>query len=160
MKYGATAHHCQLQLRSFFLFATPEIHAHMQQQCVDALIISSLDEVAWVLNMRGTDVPCNPVFVSYLFITEQHTYLYIDTNKLTAETSQYLQDNHIEARPYSQIEQDIKDYKGECIQLSPSANYRICHTAETYCKIKLHASPVSMMKAIKNEVEIQGFHER
>lgn len=136
-----------------------QIHAHMQQQCVDALIISSLDEVAWVLNMRGTDVPCNPVFVSYLFITEQHTYLYIDTNKLTAETSQYLQNNHIEARPYSQIEQDIKDYKGECIQLSPSANYRICHTAETYCKIKLHASPVSMMKATKNEVEIQGFHE-
>lgn len=136
-----------------------QLHIYMQKQETDALIISALDEIAWTLNMRGTDVPCNPVFVSYLFITEQHTYLYIDTNKLTTEIHQYLQDNHIEIKPYAQLENDIKNYKGKCIQLSPEANYRICHTAEKHCKIRLRTSPVAMMKAVKNEVEIQGFYE-
>lgn len=136
-----------------------QLHIYMQKQETDALIISALDEIAWTLNMRGTDVPCNPVFVSYLFITEQHTYLYIDTNKLTTEIHQYLQDNHIEIKPYAQLENDIKNYKGKCIQFSPEANYRICHTAEKHCKIRLRTSPVEMMKAVKNEVEIQGFYE-
>lgn len=135
-----------------------QIHNHMHKYSVDALVISALDEIAWTLNMRGNDVPCNPVFVSYLFITDTHTYLYIDPRKLTDDTIRYLQSNHIEFKPYDQLEYDLKSLTGKRIQFSPETNYRICHIAKERNEIRLQASPITIMKAIKNEVEIQGFH--
>ena len=68
-----------------------------------ASLISALDEIAWTLNLRGTDVHCNPVFVSYLFITSTSSTLYIQPDKLTDEVRRYLETNHVSIKDYTQI---------------------------------------------------------
>lgn len=131
----------------------------LQEEGAKGLLISALDEIAWVLNMRGTDVHCNPVFVGYLLITADAATLYIHPDKLTAETRSYLTENQIQAKGYSQVAQDLEEYKEENLQLSGSTNYALYQAASLHSKVLLHDSPVLYMKAIKNETEITGFHQ-
>lgn len=131
----------------------------LQEEGAKGLLISALDEIAWVLNMRGTDVHCNPVFVGYLLITADAATLYIHPDKLTAETRSYLTENQIQAKGYSQVAQDLEEYKEENMQLSGSTNYALYQAASLHSKVLLHDSPVLYMKAIKNETEIAGFHQ-
>lgn len=131
----------------------------LQEEGAKGLLISALDEIAWVLNMRGTDVHCNPVFVGYLLITADAATLYIHPDKLTAETRSYLTENQIQAKGYSQVAQDLEEYKEENLQLSGSTNYALYQAASLHSKVLLHDSPVLYMKAIKNETEIAGFHQ-
>lgn len=134
-----------------------DIRTHIHLNQADAILISALDEVAWTLNLRGSDVHCNPVFVSYLFITETKTTLYILPEKITPEIKQYLNDNQIEVKPYQAVETDLCHYTGNCIQLTPDTNYAL-YLAACHNQVVCHESPVLYMKAIKNETEIQGFH--
>lgn len=131
----------------------------LQEEGAKGLLISALDEIAWVLNMRGTDVHCNPVFVGYLLITADAATLYIHPDKLTAETRSHLTENQIQAKGYSQVAQDLEEYKEENLQLSGSTNYALYQAASLHSKVLLHDSPVLYMKAIKNETEIAGFHQ-
>lgn len=134
-----------------------EIREQILLNHADAILLSSLDEIAWTLNLRGSDVHCNPVFVSYLFITDTTTTLYILPEKITPEIKQYLNDNQIEVKPYQAIEADLHHYTGKGIQLTPGTNYAL-YQAASHNQIIRHESPVLYMKAIKNETEIQGFH--
>lgn len=134
-----------------------EIREQILLNHADAILLSALDEIAWTLNLRGSDVHCNPVFVSYLFITDTTTTLYILPEKITPEIKQYLNDNQIEVKPYQAIEADLHHYIGKGIQLTPGTNYAL-YQAASHNQIIQHESPVLYMKAIKNETEIQGFH--
>lgn len=134
-----------------------EIREQIHLNHADAILLSALDEIAWTLNLRGSDVHCNPVFVSYLFITDTTTTLYILPEKITPEIKQYLNDNQIEVKPYQAIEADLHHYTGKGIQLTPGTNYAL-YQAASHNQIIRHESPVLYMKAIKNETEIQGFH--
>lgn len=134
-----------------------EIREQIFLNHADAILLSALDEIAWTLNLRGSDVHCNPVFVSYLFITDTTTTLYILPEKITPEIKQYLNDNQIEVKPYQAIEADLHHYTGKGIQLTPGTNYAL-YQAASHNQIIRHESPVRYMKAIKNETEIQGFH--
>lgn len=134
-----------------------EIREQIFLNHADAILLSALDEIAWTLNLRGSDVHCNPVFVSYLFITDTTTTLYILPEKITPEIKQYLSDNQIEVKPYQAIEADLHHYTGKGIQLTPGTNYAL-YQAASHNQIIRHESPVLYMKAIKNETEIQGFH--
>ena len=134
-----------------------EIREQIFLNHADAILLSALDEIAWTLNLRGSDVHCNPVFVSYLFITDTTTTLYILPEKITPEIKQYLNDNQIEVKPYQAIEADLHHYTGKGIQLTPGTNYAL-YQAASHNQIIRHESPVLYMKAIKNETEIQGFH--
>lgn len=134
-----------------------EIREQIFLNHADAILLSALDEIAWILNLRGSDVHCNPVFVSYLFITDTTTTLYILPEKITPEIKQYLNDNQIEVKPYQAIEADLHHYTGKGIQLTPGTNYAL-YQAASHNQIIRHESPVLYMKAIKNETEIQGFH--
>lgn len=134
-----------------------EIREQIFLNHADAILLSALDEIAWTLNLRGSDVHCNPVFVSYLFITDTTTTLYILPEKITPEIKQYLNDNQIEVKPYQAIEADLHHYTGKGIQLTPETNYAL-YQAASHNQIIRHESPVLYMKAIKNETEIQGFH--
>lgn len=134
-----------------------EIREQILLNHADAILLSALDEIAWTLNLRGSDVHCNPVFVSYLFITDTTTTLYILPEKITPEIKQYLNDNQIEVKPYQAIEADLHHYIGKGIQLTPGTNYAL-YQAASHNQIIRHESPVLYMKAIKNETEIQGFH--
>ena len=124
----------------------------------DGILVSALDEIAWTLNLRGNDVHCNPVFVSYLLLTHDEATLYIQPEKLTEKVATYLMINGIETKPYAAVADDLKAYQGQSIQLSDNTNFALYSTVNPSVKIIRAASPVCYLKAIKNETEIQGFH--
>lgn len=120
------------------------------------VLISALDEVAWTLNLRGSDVHCNPVFVSYLLITDNAYTLYIIEDKLTEEVKSYLAENGVTVKPYQAVEEDLKTFSGK-IQLSAGINATIHEAASAHARILAAPSPVLSLKAIKNAAEIAGF---
>ncbi len=128
----------------------------MQRNGCNGLLITALDEVAWTLNLRGSDVHCNPVFVSYLLITDCAYTLYIIEEKLSAEVKAYLAESSVSVKPYTQIEADLQAFEGK-LQLPPAANAAICQAASTNAGTVFAPSPIQMLKAIKNETETEGF---
>ena len=134
-----------------------QIREAIRRNSCTGILISALDEVAWTLNLRGSDVHCNPVFVSYLLITEYSSTLYIIENKLSDEVKDYLTENEIKVRPYSTIEKDLKDFTGKLL-LSANINAAVHAAACAHSLIEIAPSPVLFLKAVKNETEIEGFH--
>ncbi|MBQ1972937.1 MAG: aminopeptidase P family protein [Paraprevotella sp.] len=132
-----------------------------RSQHTDGIIISALDEVAWTLNLRGNDIHCNPVFVSYLLITTSAApTLFINSEKLPREVYAHLQEAHVEIRPYDDILPALSTYPHHSILLNPSAtNYSILHALPPQCRVVRNISPVAQLKAIKNEAEIKGFRQ-
>jgi len=135
------------------------INNELQKSHANALLLSSLDEIAWTLNLRGKDVHCNPVFVSYLLITPQANTLYIYPEKINQEVMAYLEHQQIQTKPYTAIEQDLKDIQGMQFLLPPTTNFTLYQTIATQNDIIRQTSPVTFLKAIKNETEIAGFHK-
>lgn len=133
------------------------IRNHISNTGTDYILISALDEIAWTLNMRGTDIECNPLFVSYLLISEKEATLYINKNKLTETTVDYLQSQGVGHRNYENIESDLTAISGRKIAMSPSINFAMYNAASEHNTVFIQASPVSKYKAIKNQIEINGF---
>lgn len=132
------------------------IEAARKNGCT-GILISALDEIAWTLNLRGNDVHCNPVFVSYLLITDEGNTLYIIEEKLPPEVRQYLAENGINVKPYRQIERDLKNFDGK-LQLSTHINAAIYEMLHKNDAAVVLPSPVLLLKAVKNTTEIEGFH--
>ena len=136
------------------------IREAVKQRGNKGILISALDEVAWTLNLRGNDVHCNPVFVSYLLVDSQTATLYINKEKVSEEVGTYLRSQGVECKPYTAIEQDLKTYKGR-LQVSGSINeaayVAACSSAEA--EVHIADSPVSLFKAVKNETEMNGFRQ-
>lgn len=128
-----------------------------QKNQADGIVLSALDEIAWTLNLRGNDVHCNPVFVSYLIITNKETTLYIIKEKITEDVSSYLSSCGIVCKEYNEIETDLRNYNGNNIQMSYNTNYAIFNAARSNAEVILHDSPVLYFKSIKNDTEIEGF---
>ena len=102
---------------------------------------------------------CNPVFISYLLITQFDASLFILPEKLTPEISCYLQQNVVRTKNYTEIENDLLHYSGKCIQLSPETNYTLYCAAASSAHVDNLPSPERLMKAIKKPTEIAGFHQ-
>lgn len=120
-------------------------------------IISSLDDIAWTLNLRGSDVECNPIFLSYLLITPTKATLFVDTEKLTDDARKLMSESHVEVKEYSHFFNTISELKNETILLSPNCNQSIFDTLESNNVFIKSAVPGNLMKAQKNEVELAGF---
>ena len=135
-----------------------QIREYIRQNGCTGILISALDEVAWTLNLRGNDVHCNPVFVSYLLITNHISTLYIIEDKLSNEIINYLAENGVSVRPYTMIEKDLKEFTGT-IQLSTNINAAVYKAACNHATVRTAVSPVLHLKAIKNEIEINGFRQ-
>lgn len=133
------------------------IRNHISNTGTDYILISALDEIAWTLNMRGTDIECNPLFVSYLLISEKEATLCINKNKLTETTVDYLQSQGVGHRNYENIESDLTAISGRKIAMSPSINFAMYNAASEHNTVFIQASPVSKYKAVKNQIEINGF---
>ena len=132
------------------------IRRALRQQHADGMLMSALDDIAWTLNLRGTDVHCNPVFVSYLLISSTTTTLYINKEKLTAEVSAYLQAEGIAVDDYENVGKGLKEYFEYNILLDPDeVNYTLYKIVSR--EIVEAESPVKRMKTVKNETEIAGF---
>ena len=125
----------------------------------DGILLSTLDDIAWTLNMRGNDVHCNPVFVSYLLITSQESILYVRTEKLTTEVKAYLAQEGVNTEDYDDLQEDLRDYPYATLSLDPGrTNEAVRQAVNPLTKVLLEESPVPLMKAVKNEAEIRGFH--
>jgi Xaa-Pro aminopeptidase len=129
--------------------------AAFQSQC-DGILISALDEVAWTLNLRGTDVHCNPVFVSYLLIDTETTTLYIIGKKLPKEVQDYLAKIEVEVKEYTALEADLRQYDGR-LRLAQNINAAIFDAVSVEGEPAMMPSPVLYLKSIKNATEQEGF---
>jgi Xaa-Pro aminopeptidase len=130
----------------------------LQQTGAEGTIVSQLDEIAWLLNLRGTDVHCNPVFVAYVLLTQNEVTLFTNPKKITPEVASYLKENSINTLPYADITETLKAYKAETLLLDPNtSNWNLMASLPENCRIVEHNSLIAPMKAIKNEAEIRGF---
>ena len=151
---GETAHEKIARIRK----ALREKHA-------DGMLMAALDDIAWTLNLRGTDVHCNPVFVSYLLISSSDVTLYINKVKLPSEVQSYLKAEGVGVAPYDRIREGLKDYFEYNILLDPDeVNYALYESVRRSgdsvrraVAIVEEESPVKRMKTVKNEREIAGF---
>lgn len=119
-----------------------------------SLLISMLDEVAWTLNLRGSDIEYNPVFVSYLLVRPDTACLYIDRRKLTPEVTEYLKGEGVEVRDYDTIGSDLRQMDSP-VQIQPDKTNYACYSCIS--KPVRRDCPVSVMKIMKNPTEIAGF---
>lgn len=128
----------------------------LREQHADGMLISALDDIAWTLNLRGTDVHCTPVFVGYLLISTTSATLYVQKEKLPMEVCRYLDENHIQTDDYANVGKGLKDYFEYNILLDPNeTSYTLMKAAVR--EVVRGASPVPSMKILKNETEIQGY---
>lgn len=133
------------------------IRKALREQHADGMLVSALDDIAWTLNLRGTDVHCNPVFVSYLLIASDKVTLFVDDVKLTDEVRTYLAANNIEVSIYNKVKEGLEQYSEYNILLDPNeTNYFLWKSVRCQ-EVVSHKSPIPAMKAIKNPVEIQGY---
>lgn len=121
------------------------------------MLVSALDDIAWTLNLRGSDVHCNPVFVSYLLIAETEATLYIDENKLDDESAAYLKGIGVKVDDYGNVAKGLKSYDGYNLLMDPSETSYTLYKAYGERPRVLAKSPVPAMKAVKNDVEIAGY---
>ena len=127
-----------------------------------SIILSSLDEIAWTLNLRGDDVHCNPLFISYLILSDKKNTLYILEEKITEEVRSYLKEQGVEIEDYKSFSKNLKAFSGkdeELLQISPQANEALYALASQHTNVTIAPSPVALMKAHKNPIEIAGFRK-
>ena len=133
------------------------VRKYLSECGADGLLVTALDEIAWVLNLRGSDVHCNPVFVSYLLISPEKVTLYINNVKLSVEVNAYLTSEKIDVEAYEAVVEGLRSYTGKSLLVDmTSANYSLA-TAVPFEKVCSGVSPIVSMKAVKNKVEQDGF---
>ena len=124
----------------------------------DGILVSALDDIAWTLNLRGTDVHCNPVFVSYLLIASDKVSLFVDEAKVSAEVRAYLETHGVSLYNYNKVEDGLKEYSEYNILLDGNeTSYYLWKTVKCQ-EIVAKTSPIPAMKAVKCEAEIAGYH--
>lgn len=132
------------------------IRAILEKEQIDALFVSALDEIAWTLNLRGNDIKCNPLFISYLYISDHKTILFIDPEKINHELAVYLKDINISCIPYSETMQFIREIENKKIWMQPSkTNYSVFSTVSS-CTIIRKDSPIALLKSLRNPIEQEG----
>ena len=132
------------------------IRKALREKHADGMLMAALDDIAWTLNLRGSDVHCNPVFVAYLLISSKDVTLYINKVKLTPEVNEYLKAEGVGVAPYEDVKKGLKDYFEYNILLDPDEVNYVLFKAVTR-EIIEEESPVKRMKTIKNPTEIAGF---
>lgn len=134
------------------------IRKALREHHADGILVSALDDIAWTLNLRGTDVHCNPVFVSYLLISSDHVSLFVNPKKISSEVKAYLDEHGISLFDYNQVEEGLESYADYNILLDGDET-SFCLWKSVKCQEIIAAkSPIPVMKAVKNATEIEGYH--
>ncbi len=158
-----------LPLNPFFVFDTKysgkpttekltAVRAEMKKAHADVFVISALDDIAWLFNIRGNDVAYNPVVIAYALVESDKATLYISTEKLTAETSAYLKAQGVTVAPYLAIYDELKQIPVAKAVLIDGGklNQALFESIPAGCAIRNSMSPVFKLKSVKNEVEMTG----
>lgn len=132
------------------------IRQALHEQHADGMLVSALDDIAWTLNLRGSDVHCNPVFVSYLLIASDQATLFVNKEKVSGEVRQYLKEQGVEVADYAEVGKGLQDYFEYNILMDPD---EVCYTLfqKVTRNVVRGTSPIAAMKAVKNERERLGF---
>lgn len=133
------------------------IRQALRAQHADGMLVSALDDIAWTLNLRGTDVHCVPVFVSYLLIASDKVSLFVDEAKVSSEIRAYLESNGVSIYKYNKVEEGLKAYSEYNILLDGNETSYYLWKAVRCQEIVQASSPIPAMKAVKNEAEIVGY---
>lgn len=133
------------------------IRLALRAQHADGMLVSALDDIAWTLNLRGTDVHCVPVFVSYLLIASDKVSLFVDEAKVSSEIRAYLEFNGVSIYKYNKVEEGLKAYSEYNILLDGNETSYYLWKAVRCQEIVQASSPIPAMKAVKNEAEIAGY---
>lgn len=132
------------------------IRQALKERHACGMLAAALDDIAWTLNLRGTDVHCNPVFVSYLLIEPERATLFIDRDKLTPDVEAYLKGEGVGTAGYADVSKALAAYGEYNILMDDGEiNYDLFNAAR--CLKVVAPSPIPAMKAVKNNVEIEGF---
>jgi Xaa-Pro aminopeptidase len=135
--------------------------AAVEKENAESMLVASLDTVAWLFNIRGSDVKCNPVAVAYAYISPQESILFINPDKLDAATSEYLQSQGVKTAGYDDIQgfvASLPESTKICLQ-SSKISFALYNKIPKGCPVTDIASPADLMKACKNSAEQQGFRD-
>ncbi|WP_312321662.1 aminopeptidase P family protein [Soonwooa sp.] len=134
-----------------------DIRQKMDEMGATAHIISSLDDVAWTLNLRGSDVQSNPVFLGYIYLSLDEAILFVDLDKLNKEAKNLMDASNVKMMSYADFYSFLKSIKNQKVLVSPNTNQAIIHTLVNDNTLLKAAVPGNLMKAQKNEAELAGF---
>lgn len=135
------------------------VRAAMREHGADTHIIASLDDVCWLLNIRGDDVDFFPLLLSYAIVTEDRVELYVDDTKLDGRIHQELEKNNVSIHPYNDIYEDIKKLSADSTAMIDPLKMNYALYKNIPCRIVEAANPTILMKAIKNDVELENVRE-
>jgi Xaa-Pro aminopeptidase len=138
-----------------------EVRTEMEKKGATTHIITTLDDIAWLFNLRGNDIAYNPVVLAYAVITLDQTYLFLDKDKLTDEINYQFKADSVTIKDYEFIYEFVKGISAtETVLLdSRKVNYAIYQNLSKDIKILDHANPTVLLKAIKNQVEIENLRK-
>lgn len=128
----------------------------VEKNGAESLLVASLDTIAWIFNIRGNDVKCNPVAVSYAYISKEETVLFINPKKLTSEISDYLKAEGVTIAEYDKVFDYVSKLKTPVCLDANKVTFKLYNTIPDGCRIIDMPSPADLMKSIKNETEVQG----
>lgn len=134
------------------------LQSELKKLKANAMVLSSLDDIAWLLNIRGNDVDYNPVVIAYVFVDESGATLFIDPVKITAESAAYLTQQGIKSDSYTAIYKKLNTLDNNAIVVIDGAklNRSLYEAIPAQCAKRNVMSPVFKMKSIKNATEIAG----
>ncbi|WP_326984515.1 aminopeptidase P family protein [Chryseobacterium sp. MYb264] len=135
------------------------IRQKMEEQEATFHVISSLDDVAWTLNLRGSDVESNPVFLGYIIITKNDAILFTDLEKLEVEARKQMDESFVKMMPYEEFYNHLREYRNQTVLVSPNVNQSVFEALKVDNQFIKAAVPGNLMKAQKNETELEGFRK-
>lgn len=135
-----------------------DVRAKMAEEGADVHILTSLCDIAWLLNIRGGDIQSVPVVLSYLVLTRDQCIWFLQEEVVDDAIRAYLNENHIETRPYDAIYTYVPDIPESAVVLmnKSGVNYRICNELNKNIQVINKPNPTELMKAVKNPVEVDN----
>ncbi len=134
-----------------------DLRKAMREAHATVHILTALDDIVWLFNIRGNDVPCNPVVLSYVVVTEHTCNLFINKKTLSQEVTGYLEGLGVAIKPYNDIYEYVKEFRGEKVLLESSkVNFAIRNNLDPSNKVIDRMNPTASAKAVKNPVEVEN----
>lgn len=134
-----------------------DLREEMKKEHAGVHVLTTMDDIVWLLNIRGNDVPCNPVVLSYAVVTMDQFYLFINEKTLDDKVQAYLDELQVIVKPYNDIYEMVKGFRQERVLLETSkTNFAIVNNLDSSNKIIDKMNPTAMAKSIKNPVEIEN----